>query len=341
MNPPFTALGGNGPDLADNGCALAEAVVDQAIYWFVLQSSGHISAADQRALHAWRESHPDHARAWARLERMGERLHDRSTLAPDVVRGTLARVQSPNRRRMLGHLLWAAATGTLLWTGRHEIHDLAIPADLRTAAGERSSVTLADGTLLRLNTATAVDVRYDRSARRILLRGGEIELVTAPDPAGRPLWVESRDARLVPVGTRFSVQQQAGDTRLGVREGAVDVHLSGGGPPIRIAAGGQALFKGSRLTAQAPLDDALHAWTKGILVAANRSLGDLLADLARYRTGYLHCSPEVAELRVTGTWPLDGTDATDAVLASLERRLPVRIQHLTRYWVRVLPRNEA
>ena len=275
---------------------------------------------------------------------MGRRLQNGNGLAPDIVRGTLARTERPGRpgrRRALGHLLWAGAAGTLLWSGRHELGHLAKPADLRTAAGERRDVTLADGTLLRLNTATIVDVRYDAVVRRILLREGEIEVVTSPDPSGRALWVETRDARLVPVGTRFSVLQLPDFNWLYVREGAVDLHLGATDRPVRVTAGKQARFAPDRAILQEPLDESLQAWTEGMLVAADRRLDDLLAEVARHRAGLLQWDSEVADLRITGTWPLEGAQPTDAVLASLERRLPVRLQTLTRYWVRVVHRTEG
>lgn len=326
---------------ADDGRPIAEAVVDRAIHWFVLQSSGHTSAADRRALQAWREAHPDHAHALARLEHMGQIMLGHNAGAPDLARATLTRAGRMGRRRMLGHLLCAGAAGALLWYGRDELHALAAPADLSTAAGELRRITLEDGTQLHLNSATAVDLRYDDKARRIVLREGEIEVVTAPDPAGRPLSIDTRDARLVPVGTRFHVLQLADHSRLGVSEGAVDILFRNRGSTARIEAGQQAQFDHDRLLARTGLDESTHAWTEGMLVAVNRRLDDFLAEIARHRAGHLQWSPEVAALRITGSWPLHGDQPTDTVLASLERRLPVRIQTLTRYWVRVLPRAEG
>ncbi|WP_168734241.1 FecR domain-containing protein [Pseudothauera nasutitermitis] len=335
MSPPAASLRQPLPAMQqDDGRPLADGIIDQAIHWYVLRASGEMSPDDETALQSWCAAHPDHALAWARLHHMGEHLRRGPDLPSDLARGTLARLGRTGRRRALGHLLWIGAAGSLLWLGRDPLRDAVLPAQFHTAVGERRVVTLADGTLLRLNTATSVDVRYDQDARRILLREGEIEVTTAADPAGRPLWVEARDARLMPVGTRFSVLQAPAHTHLAVREGAVDVRMRDDAVE-RIAAGQQARFTQAGEITTAALDDSRQAWVDGMLVAVNRRLDRLLIDLSRHRPGHLRWSPEVAALRVTGTWPLDGDRPTDAVLESLERRLPIRVRYLTRYWVSV------
>lgn len=315
-----------------------DAVLDQAVQWYVRRASGEMSAADTLALEHWLAAHPGHRHTWAQLLQMGERLQQRAEHLPSgTACDVLANAAPRGRRRALGRLLAVGGSLGLLWLGRDLVHEAVHPADLRTAAGERREVALSDGTRLRLNTATAVDVIFDASARRIRLREGEIEIDTGRDPATRPLWVETRDARLVPVGTRFSVRQLDTDTRLAVSEGAVDVHLTDHAQARRIDRGEQVRFDRHQIDPPETLDPTRLAWTSGMIVAANRRLDELLAEVARHRPGRLTWAPEVAGLRITGTWPLDGDDPTDRILASLARRLPVHIQRTTRYWVRVIP----
>ncbi|HBD34979.1 MAG TPA: histidine kinase, partial [Cupriavidus sp.] len=59
---------------------------------------------------------------------------------------------------------------------------------------------------------------------------------------------------------------------------------------------------------------------------------DFLAEVDRYRPGRLRCAPDVADLRVSGTFPIADTDR---ILDALRTALPVRIQFLTRYWTTV------
>ncbi|MNT40898.1 fec operon regulator FecR [compost metagenome] len=69
-----------------------------------------------------------------------------------------------------------------------------------------------------------------------------------------------------------------------------------------------------------------------MLVAAHRRLGDFLDELGRYRRGQLNCAPEVAELLISGSYPLADSER---ILDLLEVALPVRVRRFTRYWVTV------
>lgn len=82
---------------------------------------------------------------------------------------------------------------------------------------------------IALNTATALDVRYDEQQRLLRLRQGEIYIVTAADiqRPPRPFLVQSDHGLMLALGTRFTVRQQADNTLLAVYEGAVQIHPDG------------------------------------------------------------------------------------------------------------------
>ena len=65
------------------------------------------------------------------------------------------------------------------------------------------------------------------------------------------------------------------------------------------------------------------------------TLADFLREVARYRTGVLRCDPAVADLIVSGVYPIKDTDA---ILQSLARALPVQVHSVTPYWVTVSAR---
>lgn len=71
-----------------------------------------------------------------------------------------------------------------------------------------------------------------------------------------------------------------------------------------------------------------------MLVAQDMPLAEFLDQLSRYRPGHLDCDGAVAQLPVSGTYPLADTDQ---VLAMLLATLPVRLRTATRYWVVVEP----
>jgi len=330
--------------------AIPDAVIGQAVDWYVRLASGTHTEQDRAAFAHWRGAHPHHAQAWERLQSMGGRMRGSAVVvAPTVTHAALARAESiTGRRRALKSLIWLGGGGA----GLYLVHDrlpwraglAGLAADVHTYPGERRGMVLADGTQLMLNTATAVDLRFDAHERRILLREGEIMVATAGDPAGRPFVVATPDGTLVPLGTRFTVRHDGQVparlpyTRLAVTEGAVQVRAADGQASVLVNAGQQVDFSRHAVQAVADLREDGQAWTDGTFAAEGMRLADLLAELGRYRRGVLRCAPEVADLRITGAWPQDGPGASDRILDSLQRRLPVRVDRYTRFWVTVSAR---
>lgn len=64
------------------------------------------------------------------------------------------------------------------------------------------------------------------------------------------------------------------------------------------------------------------------------ALAQLIDELARYRSGWLQCSSEVARLPVSGVFQLDDIERTLDVLSA---SLPVKTLRVSRLWARVVP----
>ncbi|KJK24185.1 iron dicitrate transport regulator FecR [Burkholderiaceae bacterium 16] len=316
-------------------------VVQRAAQWLARLWSEQASSADAAACAAWRAADPAHERAWLRLQAVGDELH---SVPRDVARGTLlappgaASAKPATRRRALSLLgLLTLVGGTAGLVRQTETWQLAL-ADHRTAVGEQREVNLPDGTRILLNTASAIDVRYDDGERRVVLRAGEILVSTAADPAlvYRPFLVQTREGTARALGTRFTVRQQDGVSSIAVLEGAVIVRPQRpGARGLRIDAGRQTELRTDAASPPQPTDDGTAAWSRRMLVAERMRVDDLLAELARYRPGVLRCDAEVAELRVGGVFPLSDTDRA---LANLTLALPVELVYRTRYWVTVQAR---
>lgn len=203
--------------------------------------------------------------------------------------------------------------------------------------GERRQFLLTDGTRLQLNTASTVDVQFSAQRRLITLRRGEMFIDTGKDSAApggrRSFWVSSRHAQLQAIGTAFAVRDEQHGTRLRVEDGVVAIYANG--EPVRVAAGEEYLIdaRGSHRVEISAFNAS--AWTRGQLVAKRMRLQDLTAELARYRHGWLHCDPVVAQLEVSGVFQLDDIDRA---LSALGDSLPVRIERFTPLWTRVVAR---
>lgn len=301
--------------------------------------SGEVTPEERRAFQQWLDTDTRHADIWKQIQRTDNRL---STLSiPAAAPALRAHRQSTARRKTLRILGLFVGAGVLANTVRHTPQWQGAMSDYHTALGERREITLPDGTRITLNTTTAVDVIFDDVKRLVRIRNGEIFVVTAPDnhEAGlaRPFFVQTSEGTVRPIGTRFNVRQDDGRSQVAVFEGAVEINpRSGSGRPTLLKAGQQTSFNAREVASYEAASTVNEVWTRGLLVAERMRLADFLAELSRYRRGFIRCDADVAELIVSGVY---ATDDTDRTLSSLIEVLPIRAQYLSRYWVTLQARR--
>ncbi|WP_175926148.1 FecR domain-containing protein [Burkholderia cepacia] len=318
--------------------AVPPQVARRAVEWWVDRQAGRTGEAFDAALARWRAEDPAHDAAWRHIETMQQRLGGLTAgLDPQAAHAALLSPRAGRRRAAVKALAVLLFAGGAAWMAEPARRAAIWPADLRTAVGERRTVTLADRTVVVLDTDTALDVRFDAAARRLRLLRGTIMVTSGHDdrvPA-RPLVVATAQGELRPLGTRFAVRQRDGATRIEVFAGAVRVQPDDAAARARVIAAGEgADFTRDAIGVQVPLDAYASAWTGGMLVASRMRLADLVAELDRYRRGSLRCDAAVADLRVSGTYPLDDPAR---VLDTLKATLPIDVHYLTRYWATVVP----
>ena len=296
-------------------------LLGEAADWLITLHYEQPSAAQRAAFERWRAQSAAHGAAWLRAESM---LRAFAQLPAEVCRKTLGTAlgsaRRPDRRRslaLLGSLLVAAPTGWLAW---RELYWREWTADQVTAIGEQRTLTLPDGSRLTLNTASAVALRFTGAERRVRLLAGEILITTQAD--ARPFLVQTRQGTAQALGTRFSVRRVDDDTtRVAVFEHAVALQTVQGATR-RLGQGSAADFSAAAIGTTSAVEPSAALWERGMLLARNMRLAEVLAEMARYRRGALHCAPAVAGLRVSGALSLKDTDASLALLA---QSLPVRI----------------
>ncbi|WP_194789144.1 FecR domain-containing protein [Pseudomonas sp. UFMG81] len=297
----------------------APQIAEQAVHWLIESQTEGFD--QQQALEHWLQADHEHQRAWAHIQQVNQRL--RGVAAP-VVHATLQAPPSPARRRALKALLlvgMASATGL----GLQQHNPLpGLMADYRSPVGQRRRLTLDDGSQLHLNTRSAADVRFDGQQRLVHLQEGELLLDALDDP--RPLRLRTAEGDMQLGRGRFDVRQFEGFSLVSVFSGSASVAGQ------TLLAGHQARFARTGWQAIAPLDPNRAAWVDGMLVVSQLRLSDFLAELSRYRLGQLGCSERVADLRISGSYPLDDSER---ILAMLEVALPVKVRRFTRYWVSV------
>lgn len=302
--------------------------ISAAAQWYARLRSGIASDSDRAAWSDWLAADPAHRQAWQRMAGIAEQMASvPGTLAAPALRGV-----DRSRRQVLRSVVVLASAGSLGWLGWRSDTSQDLFADFRTAVGERRAFRLADGSSLLLNTDTSVNLRFDGRNRTLELLRGEIRVSTAVDPLQRPFKVRTAHAEVLALGTRFIVRAEGQGGRVAVLEKAVEVRAPGSDQAVRLEAGQSVSFDRHSVGAVQHSDASVGAWEHGSIIAIDRPLADLLADLSRYRSGVLRCDPRIAGLKVSGAFPIDDTDRA---LAALESGLSLRITRYSRYWVNV------
>lgn len=325
-----------------------------ALQWFVRSTDGLDGDALQ-AFEAWRCADPAHAAAWARwsedwclldaLPTDGVR-HLRDKLAADKARLETCAHPQPGRTRFfclpwlvarawggtptaLASLCLVVVGGALGWS-----HWRGQPVYLQTVAtapGQQSEVQLPDGSALRLDTRTQINVSFRRQRREVVLPEGQVVFRVKGD-AARPFDVVAGPVRITVVGTRFSVRHTPGvpgeeGVRIAVEEGRVHVARSDtpGAALVELTAGQQVTSDAmGRLGPVAAVPaGGIAPWRDGRVSFDDTPLSQALAEFARYGTVNLVVrDPGVGALRLTGTFD---PRRPENFLLALPRTLPVQL----------------
>lgn len=313
-----------------------QTIVQQAAQWLVLLHGQGLSTRQQQELQAWRQRSTEHERAWQAAQQLRQAL---GQLPQGVGQQVLTQAGRQRRAalRSVAGLAGVAMAAPLVWQ-LWEVLGVPYTADLHTAVGERRTLALADGSRLWLNTGTAVDLHFDGLQRRLVLHAGELFIDAVASALPLAVQVAAGRVRAHPDGqrARFGVRAMPGKRwRVGVEQGQVLV-LPARERALLLTAGQHTQFDAQGAEPASPLEagqDAL-AWREGVVVARDMRLGDLVAELARYRPGVLQCAPEVAQLRISGVFQIEDTERS---LQALAEALPIVVRQRTRYWVTLLP----
>lgn len=315
-----------------------------ALDWLV-RSQGAPDAATLQGLQAWRDADPQHAAALARWQQEWSALDALPATAVQHLRAGLikdkARADAPARPRAWswgwGQGAATAASVCLVVAAtamgyRHWQQQPVYAQVLATGLGQQSEVHLPDGSTLRLDTNTRLDVTFRRQRREVVLPEGQAVFKVQGD-AARPFDVLAGPLRITVVGTRFSVRYTPGvpgdaGVRVAVEEGRVRVARADDAEPevIELTAGQQVSSGGDgRLTAIAAVPAAgIAPWRDGRVSFDDTPLSQALAEFARYGSTHLVVrDPGVGALRLTGTFD---PRRLDNFTRSLPSVLPVQLR---------------
>lgn len=315
------------------------ALSDEAIDWLVRLSSGRATPRDRLAFLRWRgrsAAHEAAAReAESILRALGQTQHaDHVRRQGEPISLTTAPYAGGSPRRHFGRRYVfagaAAASVAAVAVGLPTVWPLAsLYADQATAVGERRRVELADGSVVFLNTDTALSIDYAGDERRIVLHHGQALFEVARDP-NRPFVVVADGAETQALGTTFAVHRTETCADVIVTEGSVEVRFDTGAA-VRLQAGQRLGFgAGASLEPRTIDTEAATAWQRGKLIFNRRPLQSVVAELERYRAGRIVVvGDRLKALQITGVFDLDDTDRLLRTIEETTKATVVRMPLLT------------
>lgn len=317
--------------LQKNSRDINPAVLAEAAEWFALLGAESTSPKDHEQWQKWLAAKPEHQAAWQRVEFFTHKFNSLPA------QSALSALNSPDlqRRQALKALAVFLAVGVSGWQVWRQGYWQEWTADYRSGVGEIQTFTLADGSTVTLDTASAIDVDFSPHLRRLRLVRGEVYIETAPDHSSthRPFVVDCAAGRVRALGTRFSVREQPTDCHAAVYQGAINIQPADNIAVSQTLKAGQAAnFNRQRIDMVIKLEAHQPAWSQGLLLADNLPLSEFVIQLNRYRHGYITCAPDIAHLRIVGAFPLNDQER---ILAVLQETLPIRMSKQTPFWVRI------
>ncbi|MBS0538166.1 MAG: FecR family protein [Proteobacteria bacterium] len=311
-------------------------LIVEALRWLVLLRDDQTADGDREAFERWRRSDAAHEAAWQRAQAVWART---DILKPAFARpGTVATLPLPDRSQPTAGMtrrrwLQAAAVAAVAAPAGYVASRSDLWADYRTSAGERRTLSLADGSTVELAGASALSVSFARDARRAELVTGEAFFSVAADPS-RPFTVDAGGGRTRALGTAFNIKLAEDFATVTVAEHRVEVSTAGG--TVELEQGQQVRYAGPRLEAPRSVDlRAVQGWRRDRLVFQDAPLGEVIADLERCRGGRIVLTDSrLRALPVTGVFDARQVDGALTTIASI---LPIKLHRLTDWLVVMSP----
>jgi len=291
---------------------LERAAMREASEWLARLRAEDCSAKDRQGFSDWlaksERNGPAFERATSLFDNVGA-IEDRwprdygATADEDEAREQPARSR---RAFLIGAGVAATAAGGIGWQA-------ALAGGIETGFGERRTLNLKDGSVVQLDSETAIREPW-LETRALDLQRGRISLKTSKAEsefrinAGRYLVRgEAMDADL---------SLQAGDLIVSILQGSALIERDGA-KAVRLGTGQRLLPTG--LVDEPPMA-MLTAWRQGRLIFSDTSLADACGELNRYDRVRLAPAPSIAGLRISGTFRM-GDNAGFA--AAVTHLLPI------------------
>ena len=306
---------------------------EAAARWLLRRESGKMTPADEVRFAEWRDAAPENQAAWRDVCGATRIVAD-GAADPELMALRLDALHVQPEPR---HRLWVAmaaslivtigAASSVLWVS----HPAAVePGEARgsasapqaspgnglysTLVGERSALTLPDGSVVTLDTNSAIRVAYSPSERAVYLDHGQALFEVAKHKK-IPFQVYAGDRRVTAVGTTFNVR--IADTggkpsvKVALIEGRIRVAALDPRPAADAAPETISMVSGEVLTTSgsqpmsvvaADTDDEA-SWRAGLLTFEDMRLDAAVSEMNRYTTHPIEIADDrIRGLRISGVF---------------------------------------
>ena len=293
--------------------------------WWVRLDSGSASTQERDELARWLAANPQHRQAFDEVCTLWDEL--------GAVKQQIAMPKASLFHRPWAAPMLAATCCLVLWL--FSPLPILLRSDFHTGYGEMRDIRLIDGSVAHLNSNSALAVYIDSNQRQLILLQGEAWFEVSPDSA-RPFQVHAGHGTVTALGTAFNIRLRDNQTEVSVTQHSVtvDVEQTDGQMLHGVVSEGQQLVYAQQtgLGGIKPIDSqTVTAWQRGKLVFEDQPLSEVIAELNRYRRGYLVITDaDIAGRRVNGVFR---SDQPLAALNALENSLSVHSTRIKDYLI--------
>lgn len=319
-----------------------------AMDWALLQERGALTPAQERAFASWIAADEAHLAAYEDALWALDALADHAA-APEIMEMRATALAARGDRRRLWGLagagaLAAAAAAAVFWVADPLAITAGRPAapamlaenpdhaEYRTRIGERSAITLPDGSVVTLDTDSRVRVAYGARERAVhLLQGQSMFEVAHGRP--QPFTVYARGQRITAVGTVFNVRIEGEQVRVAMVEGTVRVQPRAvrradgrqAPPPaaLTLTAGEALVAEPARAVVESVDARRIASWAGGLLTFDDTPLSEAVAEINRYTNRPIAISDaRIGAYRISGVFKPNDPDHFAHAMAEF---LPVAV----------------
>ena len=393
------------PTLKNN---ISRETVRAASQWLMKLNDGEVSAQDIQAWQQWRQADLAHEAAWQQAEKLTAKFgllsannysqntytannytenkdtaseiskaSENAGTTNNIAISLLNRKERDQRRNTLKTLMLLFTATPASYLAYRTVPWQTWSADYHTAKGEQQRIKLSDGSIINLNTDTAIDVHFSQQQRLVVLHHGEILVTTASDSISngtsdstnkshnksnlaRPFIVQTNQGKLQAIGTKFIVREITSVTTNSSTQTSDNTVMKAPYTKLIMLAGAVNVTpkNSSPVQGQHQSQTVISAGQQALVF--NKHVGDI-SPIDKYSDSWSNGLFVAQNIRLidfiaeisryhTGLLRCDPSVAnlqisgtfklnhTDKILMSLTDTLPIKLQYRTKYWLTILPR---